>query len=449
MLLGYDVSNVANIQTSVYHAFGHVELLTWVAIGYTALNVCMMPLCRRLSAFGNLKVQFYIYTLIFAVGAAIAGAAPDINCVIIGRAITGIGGAGLYQGIMLYNFKFSSAYEAPRGQAVIGTGFAIGLVLGPIVGGAFAENPHAAWRWAMLINIPILAVLCAGWKIFLPPLFISKQAASHTWVDVDWLGWILHCASFLMLFSSLIFSGSHWPWDSYSAIVAWVFAGLLFSMYAVQQHLCIWTTRKHRIFPVDALREVRTVLPVGLSTAMAAAAYGITLYYTPLFFSFTRGFEPVEAAVHLLPYIGTFVGMTVLSSALLPRLRLYPVLYVLGGALMIIGGALQTSMTADSPVGLVMGNLALVGAGVGLIFQQGAAVLKTLARSDATKESDHVVVFLIMQLGGVALFMSVGGCIFQNLGFKYVSDALVDAGVRISDAEVRQALGGLHSAFLG
>ncbi|KAI6512848.1 hypothetical protein MCOR05_012055 [Pyricularia oryzae] len=98
MLLGYDVSNVANIQAFVYHAFGHVELLTWVAIGYTALNVCMMPLCRRLSAFGNLKMQFYIYTLIFAAGAAIAGAAPDINCVIIGRAITGIGGAGLYQG---------------------------------------------------------------------------------------------------------------------------------------------------------------------------------------------------------------------------------------------------------------------------------------------------------------------------------------------------------------
>ncbi|KAL5866386.1 hypothetical protein ACKVWL_011456 [Pyricularia oryzae] len=98
MLLGYDVSNVANIQASVYHAFGHVELLTWVAIGYTSLNVCMTPLCRRLSALGNLKVQFYIYTLIFAVGAAIAGAAPDINYVIIGRAITGIGGAGLYQG---------------------------------------------------------------------------------------------------------------------------------------------------------------------------------------------------------------------------------------------------------------------------------------------------------------------------------------------------------------
>ncbi|KAL5902969.1 hypothetical protein ACKVWE_011403 [Pyricularia oryzae] len=223
-----------------------------------------MPLCRRLSAFGNLKVQFYIYTLVFAAGAAIAGAAPDINCVIIGRAITGIGGAGLYQGIMLYNFKFSSAYEAPRGQAVIGTG-------------------------------------------------------------------------------SLIFSGSHWPWDSYSAIVAWVLAGVLFFMYAVQQHLCIGTT----------------------------------------------------------------------------------LLYVLGGALLIIGGALQTSMTADSPVGLVMGNLALVGAGVGLIFQQGAAVLKTMARGDATKESDH------------------------NLGFKYVNDALVDAGVRLSDAEVRQALGGLNSAFLG
>ncbi|KAI6267724.1 hypothetical protein MCOR27_008702 [Pyricularia oryzae] len=98
MFLGYDISNVANIQASVYYTFGHVELFTWVAIGYIAFNVCMMPLCRRLSAFGNLKMQFYIYILIFAAGAAIAGAAPNINCVIIGKAITGIGGAKLYQG---------------------------------------------------------------------------------------------------------------------------------------------------------------------------------------------------------------------------------------------------------------------------------------------------------------------------------------------------------------
>ncbi|KAL5903119.1 hypothetical protein ACKVV7_011426 [Pyricularia oryzae] len=119
---------------------------------------------------------------------------------------------------MLYNFEFSSAYEAPTGQAVIGTGFAIGLVLGPIVGGVFAENPHATWRWSS------------------SRLSICKQAASHAWVDVDWLGWILYCASFLMLFSCLILSGSHWPWDSSSAIVACVFAGLLFSMYTAQQH---------------------------------------------------------------------------------------------------------------------------------------------------------------------------------------------------------------------
>lgn len=64
--------------------------------------------------------------------------------------------------IMLYNFKFSSAYEAPRGQAVIGTGFAIGLVLGPIVGGAFAENPNATWRWVSLLG----------------PAWIAKEADS-------------------------------------------------------------------------------------------------------------------------------------------------------------------------------------------------------------------------------------------------------------------------------
>ena len=66
-------------------------------MGYTAMNVCLVPLARRLVFVESLKWQVMVYTIIFFVGCVVSGSATGMNSVIIGRVVTGIGGAGLYQ----------------------------------------------------------------------------------------------------------------------------------------------------------------------------------------------------------------------------------------------------------------------------------------------------------------------------------------------------------------
>jgi MFS family permease len=51
-----------------------------------------------------------------------------------------------------YNVIFAYPHELPLVQALIGAFFAIGLITGPIIGGAFAQNEHATWRWVSLPN---------------------------------------------------------------------------------------------------------------------------------------------------------------------------------------------------------------------------------------------------------------------------------------------------------
>ncbi|TLD09499.1 hypothetical protein PspLS_11909 [Pyricularia sp. CBS 133598] len=453
MLLGYDVSNVANIQVPIVTDFGKVELLTWVAIGYTVVNSCVVPLCRRLYMFGDARWHVYIYACIWMAGAAVAGAATSMDLVVLGRAIIGIGGAGLYQGIMFYNYTFSTPVEAPRGQALIGVGFAIGLMLGPVVGGAFAENHSTTWRWAMYINIPVLVFLVVGWIVSLPALYLG-QTTGHPAArlrDIDLLGWLLHSAFFIMLCSSLVSSGTRWEWGSELCTAAWVSTAILGTVYVAQQAFCIFTTPENRIFPVRVLRERISALLV-LSVAMAAAAYGISLYYTPLFFAFTQDATPLEAGLDLMPFIGSFVGTTIVANILLSRLRLYAPLYVLGGGIIVIGSALQSLVTVDDPKSLILGKLAVVGAGLGLVFQTGGSVLKAVAAGDAVREGDYITAFVTLQMSGVALFTSVGGCIFQNLGVKYVREAIEQYthGMLVpNDGTVRKVLAGLGSELIG
>ena len=259
-------------------------------------------------------------------------------------------------------------------------------------------------------------------------------------LGIDWLGFIFHVAGFVLLCCALIFSGSIWPWSSSSAIVAWVFVGVIYIAYVLQQYFNILVPNRQRIFPGD-LYKSRVVALISASTWVAGCTYGTTLYYTPLFFAFTRGFSPIDAAVRLLPYILTFIVFTIISSILLPVIRLYAPFYIFGGALVLIGAALQTTIDPNTSPSAVMGHTALIGSGVGCLWQTGVAVI-TQAVPPARK-LDASALFIMMQLGGTALTLALAGCVFQNVGFNFLKDVL--GGSDFNDDDIRQALAGVDS----
>ncbi|KAF9874574.1 major facilitator superfamily transporter [Colletotrichum karsti] len=440
-LKGYDVSNTANIQPPIYEAFGQVHLLSWVAIAYTAMNVAMVPLARRLAVLGNLRYQVVVYCLVFVVGSAVSGAAPNINSVIIGRAIQGIGGAGLYQLAIIINTMVTTSTELARTQGLTAVSWAIGLMLGPVIGGAFAENQKATWRWAMYINLPVLAVIIVCNFLALPNMHAPNAVPMMQGLRaIDWAGVVLHVGGFILLCSALIFSGSTWEWSSHSTIIAWVFVGVIYIVYILQQKFCLLTSKERRNIPADILKN-RTVILICVATSAVGGCYGIALYYTPLFFAFTKGFDPVDAAVRLLPFIFTFIFFTIITAGIVPVIGRYAPFYVAGGALTIIGGALQAQITATTSESRVMGVSSLIGAGVGCMWQTGVAIL--MQSVPANRRLDATAMFIMFQLAGVSITLAMAGCIFQNVGFSKLKESLGGSG--FSDHDIREALAGLDS----
>lgn len=94
---GYDTSNVANVQVSVYRAFGHIELLPWLSLSYSLISVAVIPLVRKFTLFCDLKWMGLLSCLLTCAASALAGAAPNIESVIVGRVLMAIGSATLYQ----------------------------------------------------------------------------------------------------------------------------------------------------------------------------------------------------------------------------------------------------------------------------------------------------------------------------------------------------------------
>jgi len=81
----------------VYKAFGHIDLLPWVAVSYSLANASTIPIARKAATFFDLRPFLFISLTLFVVGAAICGAAPDIKVLIVGRVLNGIGAAAVYQ----------------------------------------------------------------------------------------------------------------------------------------------------------------------------------------------------------------------------------------------------------------------------------------------------------------------------------------------------------------
>ncbi|KAK0634569.1 major facilitator superfamily domain-containing protein [Bombardia bombarda] len=443
---GYDVSNLANIQAPIYEAFGHIELLSWVSVAYSLANAATVPVVRKIATMIPLRPLAFVSLLSFVVGATICGAAPSIRVLIVGRVLNGMGAAGVYQVNQYYNVSFCKPAELARMQSLVGLCWALGIISGPIIGGAFADNPHATWRWAFYINLPLCAIIFPT-LLFIPSLSLAPATTPllARLSTFDYAGALLHIASLSLLSITLLFSGSIWPWSSAPTIALWILTTLVLLAYLTQQSLSLLTTPHNRIMPVHLLTH-RTAALTAVGTAASATTYAVTMYYSPLFFAFARGHSPLGAAVRLLPFICVLIVFIVLSGGLLPAARYYAPYYLAAGALYVVGGALlATAVGTDTDEARVMGFAAILGAATGLTWQTALGVTGVVLPG-VEDRFDAAALQSMAQLVPVVVSLSIAGCVYQNLGFSVLKEAVGPLG--FGDGEIREALAGVASRVL-
>lgn len=176
-LYALDNTIVASVQPIIVTEFDSIDKLPWLSVafllGATATNMVWGRIYSQFSS-----KWFYIFNVaFFEVGSAICRAAPNIDVLIVGRAICGVSGSGLYVGVMSLIAVTTTIAERPLYVSGTGLTWGLGIILGPVVGGGFSES-SVGWRWAFYINLFIGAV-CAPAYLFLLPS-IDPRPASPT-----------------------------------------------------------------------------------------------------------------------------------------------------------------------------------------------------------------------------------------------------------------------------
>ncbi|KAK3313200.1 major facilitator superfamily domain-containing protein [Apodospora peruviana] len=445
-LYGLDTTIAADVQGPVIERFGQPDKLSWIGTGFPLGSVAVILLLGNMYGNFNMKWLFVGSILLFEVGSTICGAAPTMDALIVGRVLAGAGGSGMYLGVLNYLSLLTS--EKERGLYITATGlfWGVGAVLGPVIGGAFASS-SATWRWAFYINLVIGAAAAPVYVLAMPTIHPAPgKSLRERIVHFDFLGLFLIAGTWGFFTVAFQLAGTtsatmSWAWSSGPTIALLVLFGVFLVAAVVQQYFTIFTTASTRAFPGHLLLS-RTQVLLFCATAASTASLFVPTYYIPIFFQFVKSDTPIRAAVRLLPFIVVAVFTNLAAGALLSKIRYYMPVYLLGGTLVTIGGALlMTHLDVDASEGAIYGFTVIIALGTGLTIQLGYAVA-TLTVSPA--DIGHALSMQnVSQIGSTVICLVIAGQVFQSAAVANLGQAL--AGKGFSAQEIAAAVTGAQS----
>jgi MFS family permease len=151
-------------------------LVEWVALSYLLVLVASIVQVGQFSDRFGRKLLYVYGFAVFTVGSALCGLAPTVAVLIAARVLQALGAAMLQANSVALISEAVPRSSLPRAIGVQGAAQAIGLALGPAVGGALLAL--GGWRLIFLINLPAGAIgLIMGW--FLLPRSRHKAVSAH------------------------------------------------------------------------------------------------------------------------------------------------------------------------------------------------------------------------------------------------------------------------------
>lgn len=386
---------------------GGQDVYAWVTTAYLLCSVVSATLVSRTLAWLG-GVRAYLAGLCgFAAGSLICALAPDIGTMLVGRALQGLGG-GLLAGLAFALVRSALPEHLwGRGSAVISAMFGIGTLVGPAVGGLFAE--WDAWRGAFVAMTAVAVALAT-----LVPSVLPRSAGAGLRVEPFPAG------SLLLLLAATAGLSVAGIADGRGLVVT------LLVLSAVLLFAFLWWDRSTdaRILPAATYLSSSSLRWVFLANALTTVAV-VTEAFTPMFGQRIAGLPPL-AAGFLGATISAGWSFTGLFSAHADSMRARRSMISGGAALVAVGllAACVVQVTGGDSSATVGGwGIALVvaGVGIGLAFPHltVAAMSSSRDESEAGKAAATIpTVGLIAQAIGAAF-----GGLLVNAGLPSASDA--------------------------
>ncbi|GES73094.1 major facilitator superfamily domain-containing protein [Rhizophagus clarus] len=405
-LAALDQTIVATTLHAIAVEFSALDQIAWIGTTYMLTATAFQPTYGKLADIFGRKITFLIAIFLFEIGSLICGLSPNMICLIIARAIAGLGGGGIIGLVYIIISDIVSLQDRGKYQGMIGGVFGISSIVGPLLGGAFTDS--ITWRWAFYINLPFGAI-----TIICVILFLHLSHISGSFLEkfkrIDFLGTFVLVVSTIALLLPLNWGGNKYKWNSPIIIVLLCIGGLGFIVFAfVEKYVAVEPISPGRLYKN---RMVTACFAVNFFHAMSF--FGM-VYFVPLFFQIVKGATATKAGLELLPLILAVVFTIIFTGQLVSRTTIitYKMYCILGGILMVIGSGLTSTFSETSTRGELVGYLLITGVGMGCIMQITIlASQHVVAREDIASVTSLLTFFRTI---GAVFGVAILGTVFNN-----------------------------------
>ncbi len=331
--------------------------LVWVILAYMIASTVLVLTAGRLSDLFGRKKAYVSGFVIFSLASLGAGFAGDGTELILWRIVQGMGGAFLFANAAAL---VTDAFPQRQLGLAMGTNTmiaAVGLVLGPVLGGALVE---LSWHWVFWFNVP-LGLAGALWGA----LVLRELAKPDTVRGLDLLG----TATFVAGLTGLVFGisrGGLSGWDD-----PLVIGGLAAGAVLLPLFLLIESRGRAPMLDLTIFRNRMFAAAAGAAFINGLSRFALMFIFV-FYFQGAQGDDPITAGIKLAPLA---VGMLVASplAGIWADRHGSRVLAALGMLVSAAGLAFMTTLQPGSAYLQSSFGLLVVGVGSGMFNSPNTA----------------------------------------------------------------------------
>ncbi|MCW8377731.1 DHA2 family efflux MFS transporter permease subunit [Streptomyces justiciae] len=401
LTLGFDMTilNVA-LPTMAADLGASTGEQQWMADAYVVVFAALMLPAGLLGDRFGRRRMLVVGLGVFLAASLVGALADDVNWVVAARALMGIGGALVTPLALSVLPSLFGADERAKAVGIISAASALGLPLGPIMGGWLLN--HFWWGSVFLINVPMAAIGIIACVLLLPE---TRDPASP---KVDTVSTALTATGLGALIYAIIEAPTR-GWTD--ALVLGMIAGAVVLLTA----LVLRERRQARPMLDMSLLAHRGFLFNTLAATLVMFVLSGLLFVLPPYLQAVLGNDALGTGVRLLPMMGGLLVATRLAPLVVTRFGARATVSA-GLVVLAFAAFLGSRTTTDSGYGFTALWLSVTGLGFGLsLIPSMNGALGTLPRDRAGSGSGLLTT--LRQVGGaigIALLGSLLASIFRD-----------------------------------
>jgi EmrB/QacA subfamily drug resistance transporter len=392
-----------------------VGAVTWVGLSYLLVLVASVTAVGRFADMWGRKLLYVYGFVVFVLASALCGLAPSLGALCGARAFQALGAAMLQANSLAIIVLVVPGRALGRAIGLQGAAQALGLAMGPTVGGLLLAA--GGWRWIFFVNVPF-GLFGAVAAVLLVPR--SRDLARR--VRFDWVGLGLFFPAVVALLCGISFGATE-GWGSALIVGLFVVAGVLGVSF-------VWWERRQRepMLDLGLFRNGRFSSGIGSGMGSYLVMFGVLLV-VPFYFERGLDYGTARSGLSLMAFPLAFGVVAPLAGRLADRVGARP-LTVAGMGLVAVG--LVVLGAVRPPTGWFLVLLALIGVGMGLFTSPNNASIMGAAPGQQAGVASGV---LNMTRGmGTALGLALTGSVFVVAGGDVLGGAGAGAGAGASHA---------------